>query len=268
LIAIDELDKLTSADEAIAAINGLKDLFHLSNTHFVVSVSEDALRRFAMRGIPVRDVFDSAFDEIIQLRPPSADDAWKILAYRVSGFPMSIALFCYVWAGGLPRDIIRTARACVAERRRSGKPINVAQVAPVVVCQDLAEALDAAIGASIDGEKGMNVEALVAARRQLSQGQSGLTRGLLPSSTADDDLALDGDVPPGVLMQEGLSIYADLGVTVVDYFSDDFDERLVSKPEAVLATVADLAQARSELASYPPEARWRLDCAQAKMLRG
>src|SRR5262249_32627968 len=61
-IPIDELDKLAEANAAIAAINGLKDLFHIPNTHFVVSVSEDALRRFAMRGVPFRDVFDSAFD--------------------------------------------------------------------------------------------------------------------------------------------------------------------------------------------------------------
>lgn len=70
VIAIDELDKLSSVDETIAVVNSLKDLFHIPNTHFIVSVSEDALHRFAMRGIPFRDVFDSAFDTMSPIQNP------------------------------------------------------------------------------------------------------------------------------------------------------------------------------------------------------
>lgn len=102
-IAIDELDKLAKTSEAIAAINSLKDLFHIPNTHFVVSVSEDALHRFAMRGVPFRDVFDSAFDTIVKLKAPSPREAQEMLARRSEGrqgFPMPVVLLCYVWAGG------------------------------------------------------------------------------------------------------------------------------------------------------------------------
>lgn len=263
IIAVDELDKLTSAEEAIAAINGLKDLFHLSHTHFVVSVSEDALRRFAMRGIPVRDVFDSAFDEIVRVQPPSPEDAWKMLNLRVDDFPMSIALFCYAWAGGLPRDTIRTARACVAERRRRKEPVSVVDVAPVVVRQDVAAAIDAAIGACLDGAKGMDIGTLTQARRSLSQPEPGLRRGLLKCADADDAVTWHDDLPHGVMMQQGLSVYADLGVVVTEYFREDFDAQLAATPDAVLTEVANLARVRAELGSYPPEARWRLDQAQA-----
>jgi hypothetical protein len=39
LVAIDELDKIADAGQAIEVINGLKDLFHVQGAHFVVSVS-------------------------------------------------------------------------------------------------------------------------------------------------------------------------------------------------------------------------------------
>jgi Cdc6-like AAA superfamily ATPase len=119
VIGLDELDKLPSGEALIDVVNGLKDLFHTPGTHFVVSVSEDALHRFAARGVPVRDAFDSAFDTVIRcdrLRPGESVD---LLKQRVVQFTEPVALFCHAWGGGLPRDVIRAARACVALRRRS-----------------------------------------------------------------------------------------------------------------------------------------------------
>jgi KAP family P-loop domain len=55
LVAIDELDKISSTDHLIETINGLKDLFHVKGVHFVVSVSTDALRSFEQRGLVSRD---------------------------------------------------------------------------------------------------------------------------------------------------------------------------------------------------------------------
>jgi KAP family P-loop domain len=99
-IAIDELDKLASADDAIAVVNGLKDLFHIPNTHFVVSVSEDALHRFAMRGVPLRDVFDSAFDTIVRIQVPSPLRPGKCLrAGQGSRRDFRCRLFCFATRG-------------------------------------------------------------------------------------------------------------------------------------------------------------------------
>ena len=150
-IAIGELDKLAATEEAITAINNLKDLFHLPNTHFIVSVSEDALNRFAMRGMPFRDVFDSAFDDVFPIAPPSVEDAWKLLARRAGGFPISAAMFCYAWSGGMPRDLIRAARNCVDVRRRAGKPVPVAELADPVLRADLREAVNASIATAKSG---------------------------------------------------------------------------------------------------------------------
>jgi KAP family P-loop domain len=68
LVCIDELDKISNPKHSVNMINGIKDLFHIPGVHFVVSVSTDAMHRFAARGVPLRDVFDSSFDVIMSMR--------------------------------------------------------------------------------------------------------------------------------------------------------------------------------------------------------
>ena len=88
----------------------------------MISVSEDALHRFAMRGNPFRDVFDSAFDKIVKLQVPSPYEAWEMLARRSEGqgaFPLLVALFCYAWSGGIPREsYVQLANASISEPLR------------------------------------------------------------------------------------------------------------------------------------------------------
>ena len=141
--AIDELDKLASADQAIAVVNGLKDLFHVPNTHFVVSVSEDALHRFAMRGVPFRDVFDSAFDTIVKLEVRLLMRPGKFLraGQGRSGISVTGCFVLYAWYGGAS-DIIRAARACVNIRNREGRPVGVAELARQIVRRDIADIVD------------------------------------------------------------------------------------------------------------------------------
>ncbi|WP_433461701.1 hypothetical protein [Spirillospora sp. CA-128828] len=145
LIAIDELDKIASAEKAIEAVNGLKDLFHITETHFVVSVSEDALDSFALRGVPVRDAFDSSFDTVMRVRPLTAGDSWTLLRRRASLFNEWAALLCHVIAGGLPRDLVRAARHCVELCNRNDGPIPVTDLAARLVKEETAEVIEAAI---------------------------------------------------------------------------------------------------------------------------
>jgi len=176
-IVIDELDKLREADEPIAAVNGLKDLFHIPNTHFVVSVSEDALRRFAMRGVPFRDVFDSAFDTIVKLDVPTPYEAHEMLARRsgeLQGFPMPVVLFCYAWSGGVPRDIIRAARACVNIRNRKGGPMGVAGLAPQIIRRDVADIVDDAANGGIEIGRTADIGGLISLQHQLRDESSSL----------------------------------------------------------------------------------------------
>jgi len=119
IVAVDELDKISTPEEAIDVINGLKDLMHGVGIHFLVSVSEDALARFALRGIPMRDAFDSTFDTIADVDRFGVDDASNLLMGRVVGMPQVLAYYCHALSGGIPRDLIRFCRECIDVGRRT-----------------------------------------------------------------------------------------------------------------------------------------------------
>jgi len=257
VIAIDELDKLATADDAIGAVNSLKDLFHLPNTHFVVSVSEDALVRFVMRGIPFRDVFDSAFDNIFQVEPPSPEDAWKLLAHRTGGFPISAALFCYAWSGGMPRDLIRAARACVDIRRRRGKTVTVAELTPTVVRHDLKDALDAALTNVLGEDNTQGVESMLVLRRKLED-ESIPLEDVLKGADLRGELDVGGGDQDRMLLLKRLALYVDLGHSMVDYFTSSFDEKVTTNFDEVIGIVRKFARAKLALSMYPHEAEWLL----------
>lgn len=111
VVAIDELDKIASAEHAQRFVNELKALFGVPRCHFVLSVSEDALVSFERRGFAVRDAFDSAFDEIIRVDRLTLPESRKLLSSRLIGLAEPFVCFCHCFSGGLPRDLIRVARA-------------------------------------------------------------------------------------------------------------------------------------------------------------
>jgi hypothetical protein len=263
-IVIDELDKLQEADEAIAAVNGLKDLFHIPNTHFVVSVSEDALRRFAMRGVPFRDVFDSAFDTIVKLDVPTPYEAHEMLARRsgeLQGFPMPIVLFCYAWSGGVPRDIIRAARACVTIRNRKGAPVDVAGLAPQIIRQDVAEIVDDAVNGGIEIGGSADVGGLLSLQHQLRDESLSLQAALKGYSLNDE---ADDESTHAVTLDQ-VSKYMEIGSATLEFFSEDIYDLLAAHSERVLRVVEYLARAKAALAVSPVEAEWYLSRARAKM---
>ena len=266
-IAIDELDKLAATEDAISMVNGLKDLFHLPNTHFVVSVSEDALHRFAMRGIPFRDAFDSTFDTIVKVQPPSPDDACKMLDRRVGGFPVSVGLFCYAWSGGLPRDLIRIARSCVEFRRRQGRPVSVAELAPRLVKRDVADAIDAAITRNLESGRADDIELLLAARHSIEDEGVSLTNAMRGLETGD--AAQRGDIIQKEAIEATWSVQVYLGIASVisQYFSSEVALAVGKDLDKVFSISAQLAQAKAALATHPAEAEWMLTRACAAIDR-
>ena len=263
-IVIDELDKLQEADEAIAVVNGLKDLFHIPNTHFVVSVSEDALRRFAMRGVPFRDVFDSAFDTIVKLDVPTPYEAREMLARRsgeLQGFPMPVVLFCYAWSGGVPRDIIRAARACVAIRNRKGSPVGVAGLAPQVIRRDVAEIVYEAVNGGIEAGGTVDVGGLLSLQHQLSD-ESLPLQAVLERYSLNEEA--DGESMADVTLDR-ISKYVEIGSAVLEFFSENIYDLLATHSERILCVVDDLARAKAALAVSLVEAEWYLSRARTKL---
>lgn len=114
LICVDELDKIEQSSGALQLVNELKDLMHVGGTHFLLSVSEDALRAFSLRGVNVRDAVDSTFDEVFEVRGLTAAESHEVIVQRAPEFPPPLTRFCHAWSLGIPRDLLRAARRCIA----------------------------------------------------------------------------------------------------------------------------------------------------------
>jgi hypothetical protein len=110
VIGIDELDKMESDEAAREFLNNVKGVFGVTGCYYLVSVSEDAMSTFERRGLPLRDVFDSSFDEIMRVGYLDLPHSRRVLESRVTGLPVPFQCLCHCLAGGLPRDLIRVAR--------------------------------------------------------------------------------------------------------------------------------------------------------------
>jgi hypothetical protein len=138
VVAIDELDKLESADKAREFLNEIKGIFETRGTHFLVSMSEDAIASFERRGLPFRDVFDSAFDEVVRVPYLTAQQSRKLLDERIIGLPPPFMALAYCQSAGLPRDLLRATRRMVGLVRNSGTARSLTEVTRTVVHRDLA----------------------------------------------------------------------------------------------------------------------------------
>jgi hypothetical protein len=138
VIGVDELDKLRSAEDVETFLNDIKGIFGATGCFFLVSVSEDAAAGFARRGIPFRDVFDSAFDDVISVWHLNLPAARKVLYGLLLGWTKPFVGLCYVMSGGLARDLRRSARELITYRNGDSE-IELAE-ATLGVCRREGEA--------------------------------------------------------------------------------------------------------------------------------
>lgn len=124
-IGVDELDKIAAADQAQRFINELKAILGVPNCYYLVSLSDDALASYEMRGLPVRDAFDSAFDEVIHVGHLRLEQSHLLLSRYVTVMPVPFICLCHSLSSGLPRDLIRTARHAVAAARQKDASGNI-----------------------------------------------------------------------------------------------------------------------------------------------
>jgi hypothetical protein len=136
LIGIDELDKM-SPESARQFLNDIKVIFGLPRVYYLLSVSEDAMSSFERRGLPIRDVFDSTFDDVVRVGYLTTNGTVDLLQRRMIGVPIPFLLLCHVLAGGLARDVIRTARAMVAANRKTGDARRLNDIAHALVAAEV-----------------------------------------------------------------------------------------------------------------------------------
>jgi hypothetical protein len=120
IIGIDEMDKIRDSDRAVQFLNDIKAIFDVPGCLYLVAISEDAMNVFASRTPAIRTAFDSAFDEIVSVRPMRFEQAQELLDQRFSGIPRPFLALCQVLAGGVPRELIRAARSLIHEVDKLG----------------------------------------------------------------------------------------------------------------------------------------------------
>jgi hypothetical protein len=127
VICIDELDKVTSNEQLLELLKGIKGLLGHEHSHFLLTISEDAMSLFNERLSTERNLVESAFEDIIYLERLSRDIASQLILNSPSlqGATASETTYrnCSIlWAfgGGIPREIKRNTFFC----RQSGIDIT------------------------------------------------------------------------------------------------------------------------------------------------
>lgn len=240
VIGIDELDKISSPQQAEAFVNELKGIFGVTNCVFVVTVSEDALAAFERRGVSVRDAFDSAFDEIVRVDHLGLDESTGILNTRLPGLPVVFQALSHCLSGGLPRELVRVARH-VAEFE--GREVTLRTVCAELVRSDL-----------LARSHGIRV---AAARLGADQDVSDFLQQLLQLPDAPDLVATARRMLPKEsdsytaidrLRWEAAALCY-FFATVLEVFTDALDEDRIKT--AAGGSFGELAAARNALAENP-----------------
>jgi Cdc6-like AAA superfamily ATPase len=282
IVAIDEIDRIGSLEQAEAFIGDIKTIFGVEKCYFLVAVAEDVGSLFAQRATAGRSILENAFDEIVVAGPLELEEARDLLLKRVPGFTDAFAYLVYALSGGLPRELIRITRRLVEINLDQTDAERYPRRLP-----DLALSL---------AKEGM-IETLDASRNQLSR--LGLQAGwawcfdnirsvsiILRSKSSDPDKlyrvmedisklsppkrneCADGtsmspeDEDAGLRIISRLSAYAYFSVTIVDAFSDSNFDLTEAKRRTVAGidgSYEQLAVARVELSAFADSARMILD---------
>jgi energy-coupling factor transporter ATP-binding protein EcfA2 len=138
IIGIDELDKLKSEADAQEFVNGIKAIFNIPNCFYLMSVSENAISNFERRGMPFRDEFDSAFDDIRHIDYLTLDGCRHLLGRRVLNLPDAFLCLCYVLSAGLPRDLIRVTRAMLDQAKMHPAANSLKDITDTLIAKEIA----------------------------------------------------------------------------------------------------------------------------------
>ncbi len=144
IVAIDELDKMGSEQKVQEFLNEVKAVFGIERCFYLLSISDHAMSSFARRGLPIRDAFDSALDEVVRVPYMKHEAARDLLSQRTIRLPWPYVSFCYCLSGGLPRDVIRACRDVFDTAERTGSR-ELRDVIRGVIRDDLNHKIDATI---------------------------------------------------------------------------------------------------------------------------
>jgi hypothetical protein len=243
VVAIDELDKMESGEQARKFLNDIKGIFGVNGCYFLISVSVDAMSSFERRGMPFRDAFDSSFDDIVPVSPLKYADARAVINRRVIGVSEQFIALAHVISGGLARDLIRAMRRQVMLANRGGS--RGLQALAAQLLKDEISAKLAAVEVALQQDDDSSVkekileltheiaaddeEALVVIARTLRASMRSVRKPDAFSARLGSDLA----------------VYLYFAATIMRFFKDSLDEERLTKAVSS-GLLDDLAQCRQE----------------------
>ncbi|MFF3215757.1 hypothetical protein ACFYYB_34670 [Streptomyces sp. NPDC002886] len=139
-LCIDELDRMPTPAQARTFLSEVKAILGVPRVYCLVSVAEDISAGFVRRGMPHRDSTDSAFDDVVHIRPMTHAESVAILEERVPRLPLPYATLAHALSGGIPRDLIRYALGLV-ELRQSTPFVELRDIALVMLAEELSDTL-------------------------------------------------------------------------------------------------------------------------------
>lgn len=152
IVAIDELDKFDTDEDARHLINDIKAVFRVPRCFFLIAVSDSAIASFDRPGLRFRDALDSAFDEIVRMDYLTLSGSRQLLSRRALNVPGPFVCLAHVLSGGLPRRLIRTARAIVERASQHAEQNTLMEVTQALVQAEVEGAALAATLATRDIE--------------------------------------------------------------------------------------------------------------------
>jgi len=121
VICIDELDKITNVADLFKLLKGIKGILGQENSHFILTVSEDAMAFFNERLSRERSLVESSFEEIVYLDRLNRDVTNKLIRQSLGvteGNSEDFLRNCtvqWIFAGGIPREIKRNLFASFSQ---------------------------------------------------------------------------------------------------------------------------------------------------------
>ncbi|MFG2533220.1 hypothetical protein [Streptomyces sp. NPDC048516] len=265
VIAVDELDKLKSAESVEDFLNDIKAVFGASRCFFLVSVSEEAAASFERRGKPFRDVFDSSFDDVITLQRLSMPTARKILYGLLLGWKEPFVALCYVLSGGLPRELLRSTRELVGRLDvASDNDIHLVRAVPDLMQREAVARLWAIrhsllrescnpVGLDLLGQLEC-IEPKSATAAQFRQWHDELRSWIVQRGRTTPDPGGSSQLLPAARLGCELAAFMLFAATVIEFFGEDLDATQLREAETLAAghkSLGKLADARQALSLSP-----------------
>ena len=137
VVGIDEMDRIDDAQNANKFLTELSSVFGTSQSVYLISISSSTLAASGEQMIPLKTASNGIFDDIVWVEPLDLPGAGNLLDRRVIGLPAAFVALCYVLSGGLPRDLLRIARAIFTVDSGGSKELSLADVTEDVINDEL-----------------------------------------------------------------------------------------------------------------------------------